>query len=95
MKDTQFIVGLGEVLWDKFQKDGKPVRKGKKLGGAPANFAYHSSQFSHKGLIVSAIRLDKDGRNHRPAGIPPSDQNEQKEEVIFSSFHNVLHSKVT
>ena len=61
MKDTQFIVGLGEVLWDKFQKDGKPVRKGKKLGGAPANFAYHSSQFGHKGLVVSAIRLDKDG----------------------------------
>ena len=61
MKDTQFIIGLGEVLWDKLQKDGKPVRKGKKLGGAPANFAYHAGQFGHEGLVVSAIGLDKDG----------------------------------
>ncbi len=61
MKDTQFIIGLGEVLWDKLQRDGKPVRKGKKLGGAPANFAYHASQFGYEGLVVSAIGLDKDG----------------------------------
>ena len=61
MKDTKFIVGLGEVLWDKLQKNGKPVRNGKKLGGAPANFAYHASQFGHEGLVVSAIGLDQDG----------------------------------
>ena len=61
MKDERFIVGLGEVLWDKLQKNGKPVRGGKKLGGAPANFAYHASQFGHEGLVVSAIGLDRDG----------------------------------
>jgi len=29
------VVGLGEVLWDL-------LPDGKKLGGAPANFAYHA-----------------------------------------------------
>ena len=56
IKDHQFIVGLGEVLWDKFPT-------GKRLGGAPANFAYHASQFGHEGLVVSAIGLDKDGQD--------------------------------
>ena len=28
------IVGMGEVLWDM-------LPEGKKIGGAPANFAYH------------------------------------------------------
>ena len=32
------IVGMGEVLWDM-------LPEGKQLGGAPANFAYHASQF--------------------------------------------------
>ena len=32
-----YVVGLGEVLWD-------VLPEGKKLGGAPANFAYHVSQ---------------------------------------------------
>ena len=36
MKDI--IVGLGEALWD-------VLPDGKKLGGAPANFAYHAGQF--------------------------------------------------
>lgn len=30
------IVGMGEVLWDM-------LPEGKKIGGAPANFAYHVS----------------------------------------------------
>lgn len=51
---SQFVVGLGEVLWDVFPK-------GKRLGGAPANFAYHAAQFGHEGLVVSAIGLDKLG----------------------------------
>ena len=62
-KDTRFVVGLGEVLWDKMQRDGKPVRNGKNLGGAPANFAYHVSQFGHEGLVVSAIGYDRDGND--------------------------------
>ena len=54
MTDSRFVVGLGEVLWDMFPK-------GKRLGGAPANFAYHAAQFGHEGLVVSAIGLDKLG----------------------------------
>lgn len=51
---NQFVVGLGEVLWDLFPK-------GKRLGGAPANFAYHAAQFGHEGLVVSAVGLDRLG----------------------------------
>lgn len=49
------IVGLGEVLWDVF-----PDRK--VMGGAPANFAYHVSQFGYNGYIVSAIGNDPLGK---------------------------------
>lgn len=45
------IIGLGEILWDVF-----PERK--VLGGAPANFAYHISQFGFNGCTVSAIGND-------------------------------------
>jgi fructokinase len=45
------IVGLGEILWDM-------LPTGKQLGGAPANFAYHASQFGYKGIAVSAIGKD-------------------------------------
>jgi Sugar kinases, ribokinase family len=49
------IVGLGEILWDVF-----PERK--VLGGAPANFAYHVSQFGYNGYAVSAIGDDLLGK---------------------------------
>ena len=49
------IVGLGEILWDVFPK-------GKVLGGAPANFAYHVSQFGYEGYAVSAIGNDGLGK---------------------------------
>lgn len=45
------IVGLGEILWD-------VLPTGKILGGAPANFAYHISQFGYDGYAVSAIGQD-------------------------------------
>lgn len=48
---NDYIVGIGEVLWDVFPT-------GKKLGGAPANFAYHVSQFGLCGLAVSAVGRD-------------------------------------
>ena len=35
---TEYIVGIGEILWD-------ILPEGRRLGGAPANFAYHVSQF--------------------------------------------------
>ena len=48
MKENRTIVGIGEVLWD-------ILPDGKKIGGAPANFAYHVSQFGLQSLVVSAI----------------------------------------
>ncbi len=48
------IVGIGEILWDVFPT-------GKVLGGAPANFAYHVSQFGFEGYAVSAIGGDELG----------------------------------
>lgn len=50
------IVGLGEILWDVF-----PDKK--VLGGAPANFAYHISQFGYDGYAVSAIGHDQLGKD--------------------------------
>jgi fructokinase len=52
---NKIIVGLGEILWDVF-----PERK--ILGGAPANFAYHASQFGFDGYAVSAIGNDLLGK---------------------------------
>ena len=45
------VVGIGEALWDM-------LPEGKKIGGAPANFAYHSSQFVFDGGAISAIGKD-------------------------------------
>ncbi len=50
----EYIVGLGELLWD-------ILPDGKKIGGAPGNFAYHSSQFGFNSAVVSAIGNDKLG----------------------------------
>lgn len=49
------VVGIGEVLWD-------ILPEGKKLGGAPANFAYHVSQFGLDSIVVSAVGGDKLGK---------------------------------
>lgn len=49
------VVGIGEVLWDM-------LPDGKKLGGAPANFAYHVGQFGLPSCVVSAIGHDNLGR---------------------------------
>lgn len=48
------IVGIGEVLWDM-------LPEGKKLGGAPSNFAYHISQFGFDSHVVSAVGEDAAG----------------------------------
>ncbi len=50
----KYIVGLGEILWD-------VLPDGKKVGGAPGNFAYHASQFGFDGAVVSAVGKDKLG----------------------------------
>lgn len=47
----KYVIGIGEALWDM-------LPEGKKLGGAPANFAYHARQFGLEGIAVSAIGHD-------------------------------------
>lgn len=51
-------IGMGEALWD-------VLPEGKKIGGAPANFAYHVSQFGLPGMAVSAIGDDALGKEIR------------------------------
>ncbi len=53
MKDY-IVVGMGEALFD-------CLPEGKKIGGAPANFVYHASQFGLKSYVVSAVGNDEDG----------------------------------
>ena len=43
----KYVIGLGEVLWD-------VLPSGKQIGGAPANFAFHVSQFGIPVRVVSA-----------------------------------------
>jgi fructokinase len=54
-KNNLTAVGLGEVLFDIFPT-------GKKLGGAPVNFAYHLKSLGINSYPVSAVGKDKTGR---------------------------------
>ena len=47
----RYVIGLGEALWD-------VLPEGKKLGGAPANFAYHAGQFGLDTIAISALGED-------------------------------------
>ncbi len=49
-----YVIGMGEALWDL-------LPEGPKLGGAPANFAYHAAQFGLPARIVSAVGDDPAG----------------------------------
>lgn len=49
------VAGIGELLWDL-------LPKGKQLGGAPCNFAYHASQAGCESFVVSAVGTDKLGK---------------------------------
>ncbi len=51
-------IGMGEALWD-------VLPEGKKIGGAPANFAYHVSQFGLPSMAVSAVGDDVLGKEIR------------------------------
>ena len=68
------VIGMGEALWD-------VLPEGKKIGGAPANFAYHVSQFGLPSCVISAIGDDHLGKeieenftskglNHKLAVVP-------------------------
>ncbi len=48
---NRYIVGLGEALWD-------VLPGGAKLGGAPANFAYHAGQYGLPSMAISALGKD-------------------------------------
>ena len=52
---NEIVVGMGEALWD-------VLPEGKKICGAPANFAYHVSQFGLPSCVVSAIGDDALGK---------------------------------
>jgi len=47
-------VGIGELLWDVFPS-------GRRLGGAPANFAAHCFHLGADACLVSAVGQDADG----------------------------------
>lgn len=49
------VIGMGEALWD-------VLPEGKKIGGAPVNFAYHVSQFGLPSCVVSAVGDDALGK---------------------------------
>lgn len=46
-----YVVGIGEALWDVLPTE-------KKLGGAPANFAYHAGCLGYNALAISAVGRD-------------------------------------
>jgi fructokinase len=49
------VIGIGELLWDL-------LPDGRRLGGAPANFAYHASRLGCRGALVSRVGDDDLGR---------------------------------
>jgi len=51
MKNSFIILGIGEILWDIFPDS-------RKLGGAPANFAFHAHQLGAEAYPVSRIGAD-------------------------------------
>ena len=48
------VAGIGEILWDM-------LPEGKKLGGAPANFACHVARFGFESCVISAVGHDRPG----------------------------------
>src|SRR5689334_5898023 len=52
------IIGIGEVLWDL-------LPGGAQLGGAPANFTYHTCALGADGHVISRVGLDDLGREAR------------------------------
>ena len=50
----KIIIGFGELLWDKHKTY-------ELIGGAPGNFAYHTTQCGLDGYVVSAVGKDASG----------------------------------
>ncbi len=77
--------GLGEVLFDIYNGEAK-------LGGAPANFAFHAKQLGLDSVVVSAVGRDELGARARallalnflPALVPEVDHVTGGVEVVLS-----------
>ncbi len=52
--NQKIVVGLGELLWD-------VLPDGQRLGGAPANFAYHAATLGNRGIVASRVGIDMRG----------------------------------
>lgn len=52
---TRLVVGLGELIWDMFPE-------GRRLGGAPSNFAYISRLLGNDAAVASRVGRDALGR---------------------------------
>jgi fructokinase len=50
------VVGIGELLWDQ-------LPQGRRVGGAPVNFACHCSQLGAVGIPVSCVGHDRAGQD--------------------------------
>ncbi len=72
---NKIVVGMGEALWDM-------LPEGKKIGGAPANFAYHASQQGVKSYVVSAVGKDKLGNEI----LETFDQRQLNYQIELTSF---------
>lgn len=53
--DGRLVVGLGELIWDLFPE-------GRRLGGAPSNFAYISRLLGNDAAVASRVGRDALGR---------------------------------
>ena len=54
ISNKPIILGIGEIVWD-------CLPAGRKLGGAPVNFAYHAMQLGAESYPVSAVGSDELG----------------------------------
>lgn len=81
------VVGIGEVLWDM-------LPAGPKLGGAPANFAYHAHALGANSQVITRIGKDDLGREiirrFHEMGLPESTI--QIEEVALTGTASVTLS---
>ncbi|MDQ3254818.1 MAG: PfkB family carbohydrate kinase, partial [Acidobacteriota bacterium] len=55
VSEQRIVVGLGELLWDE-------LPGGRRLGGAPANFALMATQLGDRGIVASRVGADDSGR---------------------------------
>ncbi len=58
MTNKKIVTGIGELLWD-------VLPEGKKIGGAPCNFAFHARQAGCDSFVVSAVGNDPLGNEIR------------------------------